>query len=162
MILASLGRLRSKVTRSAPRRAELHRLLATHPDRAWAARYLAAAEAEPLARGRLLIATLTLCLPLLGLLGTVAGMTETFAALAQGSAGRTAQEASRGIGLALTATQYGMALALPGMLGAWLVDRRAARLAHGRELTAAGIQASLAVDPVSAADEPGGALRCSA
>lgn len=142
VIAERLWRLWHPSARIATRSAELHRLLAQHPDPAWAARYLATEEAEALARGRLLIATLTLCLPLLGLLGTVAGMTETFAALATGSAGRTAQDASRGIGLALTATQYGMALALPGMLGAWLVERRVAMLAHARDHAATGIIAT--------------------
>jgi biopolymer transport protein ExbB len=101
--------------------------------RAWAARYLALAEAEQLTRGFALIRALTASLPLLGLYGTVTGMVETFGALA-GTHGLTVQRASSGIGLALTATQYGMALAIPAVLWGWLLSRRAEQLIEHREL----------------------------
>jgi biopolymer transport protein ExbB len=104
--------------------------------RAWAARYVALAEAEQLARGFTIIRALTASLPLLGLLGTVTGMVGTFGTL--GMTGRhggvVAQQASAGIGLALTATQYGMALAIPAVLWDWALSRRAALLSHHREL----------------------------
>jgi len=118
---------------------ELHRLVVGHPDRTWAARYLAIAEEEQLTRGFLLLRTLTLILPLLGLLGTVSGMVETFGSLAASRGGQTtARTASAGIQMALVATQYGMALAIPGLLGEWLLRRRVHQLVHHRDHAALG------------------------
>ena len=104
--------------------------------RAWAAQYVALAEEEQLSRGFALSRALTACLPLLGLLGTVTGMVATFGQLgiAGGRGGTIAQHAGAGIGLALTTTQYGMALAIPAVGWDWLLARRAASLAHHREL----------------------------
>lgn len=103
--------------------------------RAWAARYVGLAEEQELARGFTVIRALTASLPLLGLLGTVTGMVDTFGQL--GAAGQRpgilAQHASAGIGLALTATQYGMALAIPAVAWEWALGRRVAQLAHHRE-----------------------------
>lgn len=113
---------------------ELLALLASGPAhgrwRAWAARYVGLAEAEQLARGFALSRALTACLPLLGLFGTVTGMVDTFSQLG----GTMAHQASAGIGLALTATQYGMALAIPAVLWDWMLARRAAQLVLHREL----------------------------
>lgn len=103
-----------------------------HRWKAWAARYVGLAEAEHLLRGFALTRALTACLPLLGLLGTVTGMVDTFGSL--GGPGSAAQQASAGIGLALTATQYGMALAIPAVAWDWLLARRADQLALHREL----------------------------
>jgi biopolymer transport protein ExbB len=104
--------------------------------RAWAAQYVALAEAESLSRGFAITRALTACLPLLGLLGTVTGMVDTFSQLGAsgGRGGTLAQHASAGIGLALTATQYGMALAIPAVVWDGLLARRAAALAHHRDL----------------------------
>jgi biopolymer transport protein ExbB len=101
--------------------------------RSWTARQLALAEAEQLARGFALCRALTACLPLLGLLGTVTGMVDTFGSLG-GRSGVAAQQASAGIGLALTATQYGMALAIPAVLWDWLLSWRVGQLVHQREV----------------------------
>ena len=101
--------------------------------RTWASQYLALAEAEELARGFATIRALTTCLPLLGLLGTVTGMVHTFASLGLDQPGTVARQASAGIGLALTATQYGMALALPAVVWDGLLSRRAEALAAHRE-----------------------------
>lgn len=110
--------------------------------RAWAARYVGLAEEEQLARGFTIIRALTACLPLLGLLGTVTGMVETFGTLGVGGGrgGAVAQQASAGIGLALTATQYGMALAIPAVAWDWLLSRRSAQLALHRELVVRAAQ----------------------
>lgn len=143
--------------RRARRINELTRLVAGHPDQVWAVRYLAVAEEEQLTRGLLLIRTLTLILPLLGLLGTVSGMVDTFSSLAHGRAALAAQDASRGIGLALTATQYGMALAVPGMLGEWLLRQRVHSLVRHRDGTGFGV---VALESPSAS--PALELRCSA
>lgn len=119
---------------------ELSRLLRNGPAdgrwRAWAARYVGLAEEEQLARGFTVIRALTASLPLLGLLGTVTGMVDTFGSLGVGGGrgGTVAQQASAGIGLALTATQYGMALAIPAVVWDWVLSRRVAQLALHREL----------------------------
>jgi biopolymer transport protein ExbB len=103
--------------------------------RAWAARYVALAEELDLSRGFTVIRALTASLPLLGLLGTVTGMVDTFTQLgiAGMGSGVVAQTASAGIGLALTATQYGMALAIPAVAWEWALGRRVAQLASHRE-----------------------------
>ena len=101
----------------------------------WAARYVGLAEEQELTRGFTVIRALTTSLPLLGLLGTVTGMVDTFGQL--GAAGQRpgilAHHASAGIGLALTATQYGIALAIPAVAWEWALGRRVAQLAHHRE-----------------------------
>jgi biopolymer transport protein ExbB len=73
---------------------------------------------------------------LLGLLGTVTGMVDTFGQLGVAglSSSVVAQNASAGIGLALTATQYGMALAIPAVAWDWALGRRVAQLAQHREM----------------------------
>jgi biopolymer transport protein ExbB len=104
--------------------------------RAFAARYVALAEELDLSRGFMVIRALTACLPLLGLLGTVTGMVDTFGQLGVAglSSSVVAQNASAGIGLALTATQYGMALAIPAVAWEWALGRRVAQLAQHREM----------------------------
>lgn len=101
----------------------------------WAARYVGLAEQQELTRGFTVIRALTTSLPLLGLLGTVTGMVDTFGQL--GATGQRpgilAQHASAGIGLALTTTQYGIALAVPAVAWEWVLGRRVAQLAHHRE-----------------------------
>ena len=74
--------------------------------------------------------------PMLGLLGTVTGMIDTFSQL--GHPGAQAQHASGGIGLALTSTQYGMGLAIPAVVWQWALANRAEQLAHHRELVMRG------------------------
>ena len=122
--------------RRAARAAELQAQVQRGGDarwRAWAARYVALAEAEQLTRGFGLIRALTASLPLLGLLGTVTGMVGTFDALSAGG-GHAASRAGAGISLALTATQYGLALAVPAVLWDWLLTRRVEQLVEHREL----------------------------
>jgi biopolymer transport protein ExbB len=62
--------------------------------------------------------------PLLGLLGTILGIMQTFTALSQGGISDPA-EVSRGIGLALAATACGIATALLALLGHNILNRRA-------------------------------------
>ena len=107
--------------------------------RSWAARQLALSEAEELSRGFGVIRALTASLPLLGLLGTVTGMIGTFGQLSGG--GTVASRAGAGISLALTSTQYGMALAIPAMLWVWLLSRRVDQLSEHRELVLREAQA---------------------
>lgn len=67
--------------------------------------------------------------PLLGLLGTILGIMETFTALAQGGVS-DATQVSRGIGMALIATAIGIATALLGLVGHNILSRCAHVLAE--------------------------------
>jgi biopolymer transport protein ExbB len=68
--------------------------------------------------------TIVTAAPLLGLLGTIFGIMETFNALAAGGVSDSAA-VSRGIGTALIATAIGIATALLGLLGNNVLSRRA-------------------------------------
>jgi biopolymer transport protein ExbB len=68
--------------------------------------------------------TIVTAAPLLGLLGTIFGIMETFNALAAGGVSDPAA-VSRGIGTALVATAIGIATALVGLLGNNVLNRRA-------------------------------------
>ena len=59
-----------------------------------------------------ILATLAYIMPLLGLLGTVAGMMETFRIMQQSSA-VTMPELSKGVHLALVCTAAGLCVAIP-------------------------------------------------
>lgn len=63
--------------------------------------------------------------PLLGLLGTVTGMVDTFAGVL---AGGYLQEMSKGISKALLTTQYGLAIAVPALVFERLLLRRSNKL----------------------------------
>jgi biopolymer transport protein ExbB len=68
--------------------------------------------------------TIITAAPLLGLLGTIFGIMQTFTALSDGGVSDPA-EVSRGIGLALTATAIGIAVALVGLVAHNVLNRRA-------------------------------------
>jgi biopolymer transport protein ExbB len=68
--------------------------------------------------------TIVTAAPLLGLLGTIFGIMETFNALAAGGVSDPGA-VSRGIGTALIATAVGIATALLGLLGNNVLNRRA-------------------------------------
>jgi biopolymer transport protein ExbB len=68
--------------------------------------------------------TLVTAAPLLGLLGTILGIMDTFNALSSGGVTDPAA-VSRGIGTALRATAIGIAAALLGLLGNNVLNRRA-------------------------------------
>jgi biopolymer transport protein ExbB len=71
-----------------------------------------------------LLDTIVTAAPLLGLLGTILGIMETFTALAQGGISDPG-EVSRGIGTALIATAIGIATALLGLFGNNVLNRYA-------------------------------------
>ncbi|MEK7414267.1 MAG: MotA/TolQ/ExbB proton channel family protein [Planctomycetota bacterium] len=72
-----------------------------------------------LTRGLWLARVLCAVLPLLGLIGTVMGISGSFASLANEPSGF--QQAGAGVSTALISTQYALALAVPGLiLEAWL------------------------------------------
>lgn len=68
--------------------------------------------------------------PLLGLLGTILGIMQTFTALAEGGVSDPAA-VSRGIGAALLATAVGISAALCGLVAHSLLSRQAEHLASG-------------------------------
>ncbi|MBN1587618.1 MAG: MotA/TolQ/ExbB proton channel family protein [Candidatus Omnitrophica bacterium] len=61
--------------------------------------------------------------PLLGLLGTVMGLVQTFGTLSAGG-GPTNQALAQGVGRALVTTQYGLVIALPGLIGIGVIQRQ--------------------------------------
>jgi biopolymer transport protein ExbB len=77
--------------------------------------------------------TIITAAPLLGLLGTIFGIMQTFTALSAGGISDPA-EVSRGIGLALTATAVGIAVALVGLLSHNVLNRRAQLLTESFKL----------------------------
>lgn len=77
------------------------------------------------AHGHLIGALITIA-PLLGLLGTVGGMIDTFDAL--NARGDQRHGVAEGIAAALTTTQMGLAVAIPGLVAARLLDLKASRL----------------------------------
>jgi len=79
-------------------------------------------------RSRLaIIAVLAGVAPLLGLLGTVLGMIETFEAISQHGT-NNAKAMAGGISVALVATQAGLLVAIPGMFISSLLARKARQL----------------------------------
>jgi biopolymer transport protein ExbB len=83
---------------------------------------------EPDLRSHLgIIASLAAAVPLLGLLGTVIGMVETFDVISTFGTGN-ARAMAGGISVALITTQTGLVIAVPGVLLSFLLDRRARRL----------------------------------
>ena len=81
-----------------------------------------------LERHTVLVLTLTGIAPLIGLLGTVTGMIETFDSLTSMSLFRGSGGVAGGISAALVSTQMGLSVAIPGLLVGRLLDRRASRL----------------------------------
>lgn len=72
---------------------------------------------------RLIIAMVSLA-PLVGLLGTVTGMIETFASLGDQTLFARTGGIAGGIAQALVSTQMGLAVAIPGLLAGRLLSRK--------------------------------------
>lgn len=79
---------------------------------------------------RTLVQGLCFLAPLLGLLGTVSGMIETFDALGQQAMFRQSGGIAGGISEALLTTQLGLCVAIPGTLVGRLLDRKEDHLRH--------------------------------
>jgi biopolymer transport protein ExbB len=84
--------------------------------------------------------------PLLGLLGTVTGMINTFQVITTHGAGDPRLMAG-GISEALVTTQLGLAVAIPVLVAASLLGRRAQRLASDMEEKAVALVAALSSQP---------------
>jgi biopolymer transport protein ExbB/TolQ len=95
--------------------------------RTWILWGSAAAVVEP-AAGLGVIRALIAALPLLGLLASVGGISETFHLLSLSQGDQVSRTASQGIGLALHATQAGLVAAIPALVWERLIDRRATEL----------------------------------
>ncbi len=97
-------------------------------------RYAGAAE-----KGIPTILVLAATAPLLGLLGTVTGMVDTFGVIAQFGTGN-AKGLAAGISQALITTQSGLIVAVPGMVAGGLLYRRATKLKARMELFLGGVE----------------------
>jgi len=71
-----------------------------------------------------LVATIVMVAPLLGLLGTVTGMIETFDSLGDMSLYSQSGGIAGGISQALFTTQMGLAVAVPGLVVGRILERR--------------------------------------
>jgi biopolymer transport protein ExbB len=85
-------------------------------------------EQSVLRRFRRPVRVLAAVAPLLGLLGTVVGMIETFAALTDRQLFAQSGGVAGGISMALLTTQLGLLVAIPGLFAGRLLDRRETRL----------------------------------
>ena len=74
------------------------------------------------------VSTLVAAAPLLGLLGTVLGMLQTFVGISTGGGAETAGVVASGISEALVTTQAGITIALPGLFIVMLIQRRSHEL----------------------------------
>jgi len=78
-------------------------------------------------RYRVLIKTIIVLAPLIGLLGTVIGMIETFDALQNSSMFSQGASISGGISKALFTTELGLVVAVPGLILGRVLDKKAER-----------------------------------
>ena len=85
-------------------------------------------EAKEIKRYKVLITTIVLVAPLLGLLGTVAGMIETFDSLGDMSLFSQSGGIAGGISQALITTQMGLAVSIPGLIVNGILDKKQKRL----------------------------------
>ncbi len=81
-------------------------------------------EEDELNSYKTLIKTVVILAPLLGLLGTVSGMIETFDSLAEMSLFSQSGGIAGGISQALITTQMGLAVAIPGLIMGRLLERK--------------------------------------
>lgn len=81
-----------------------------------------------LRRGAALVGAMVALAPLLGLLGTVLGMIETFESLADRAMFAQSGGIAGGIAEAMLTTQTGLTIAVPGLVLGRLLDRRAASI----------------------------------
>lgn len=97
-------------------------------------------ESPSLNRGVMLIKIVAVVAPLLGLLGTVTGMIQTFQAITLFGAGDP-QMMAGGISQALVTTVLGLVVAIPAVFLHWLASGRVQRIEETLEEQAAGLLA---------------------
>jgi biopolymer transport protein ExbB len=79
-------------------------------------------------QGRVLIKTIVITAPLIGLLGTVTGMIETFDSLASAELFSQSGGIAGGISQALFTTQLGLVVAVPGLILGRILDKKASTM----------------------------------
>lgn len=82
-----------------------------------------------------LIHGVVLIAPLMGLLGTVTGMIETFDSMGDMTLFSQSSSIAGGVGQALFTTQLGLIVAIPGMIGSRLLNRMEERIRANMEKT---------------------------
>jgi len=82
---------------------------------------------ESISRYSTLVKTIVILAPLVGLLGTVMGMIETFDALTSGSMFSQGASISGGISKALFTTELGLVVAVPGLILGKILDKKEER-----------------------------------
>ncbi len=87
-----------------------------------------AEEANEIRKYRVFITTIVLVAPLLGLLGTVSGMIETFDSLGDMSLFSQSGGIAGGISQALITTQMGLAVSIPGLIVNGILDKKQRQL----------------------------------
>ena len=85
-------------------------------------------EEREIRKYKVLITTLVLVAPLLGLLGTVSGMIETFDSLGDMSLFSQSGGIAGGISQALITTQMGLAVSIPGLIVNGILDKKQKQL----------------------------------
>ncbi len=103
-------------------------------------------EEDQLSRYKSLVKTVVVIAPLLGLLGTVSGMIETFDSLADMSLFSQSGGIAGGISQALISTQMGLAVAIPGLIAGRLLERRQTALLIEMEETIEKLWSPLSSD----------------
>ncbi len=103
-----------------------------------------AEEESELRRYQVLITTIVLTAPLLGLLGTVVGMIETFDSLGDLSLFSQSGGIAGGISQALFTTQMGLAVAIPGLIVNGMLHRKQREI----QLELAQLKDILCGDPI--------------
>jgi len=81
-----------------------------------------------LKRYKTTIRTIVIVAPLIGLLGTVSGMIETFDSLASAELFSQSGGIAGGISQALFTTQLGLVVAVPGLIMGRILDKKAANM----------------------------------
>jgi len=82
------------------------------------------------------VSTLVAAAPLMGLLGTVLGMLQTFFGISTSGGAETAGVVAAGISEALVTTQTGLTIALPGLFIVMIIQRQR----HGLEAKIARLE----------------------
>lgn len=79
-------------------------------------------------RGTVFVKMVVAAAPLMGLLGTVLGMLQTFLGISTSGGTETAGVVASGISAALVTTQAGLTIALPGLFMVMIIQRKRQRL----------------------------------
>ncbi len=97
-----------------------------------------------LGSGATVVASATAVAPLMGLLGTVTGMIETFDSLAEMALFTRGGGIGAGIGEAMLSTQMGLVVAVPGLLIGAMLDRRQTTIEDALQAVAERLAATAA------------------